>query len=242
MHVNVQDIFVNYGSFEVLSGVNLKIEDGKINVLLGVNGSGKTTLLKTICGLLHPSRGTIWYEERRIDGLPAYQITRLGIGHIPQGRMVFGDMTVVENLKVGAYSRSNGREVSADIEAMYERFPRLKERQKSKAGLLSGGEQQMLAIARALMARPKLLLMDEPSEGLSPKVVEEVANIITGINRDGITILLVEHNLRLGLSLAHNVFVLEDGVIGLEAQASDLSRSEFAKRIHLGGKAEKLSR
>jgi branched-chain amino acid transport system ATP-binding protein len=233
--ISIKDLFVNFGAAEILKGVSLDIERGKINLLLGANGSGKSVLLKTISGLNRPLSGEIWFEGERIDRMPPDDIVKLGIGHVPEGRRVFKDMTVLENLEMGAYSRKNSREISKDIETTQERFPVLRQKLKQRSDRLSGGEQQVLAIARALMAKPKVLLMDEPAQGLSPSVVDDVANIITELNQEGITIVLVEHNLRLGLSLAHNVHVLENGKIAFTAKSTDLSAVNYAKKIYLGG-------
>jgi len=234
MFASVRDLFVNYGQLEVLKGVCLDIEEGEIAVLLGANGSGKSTLLRTMSGLVHPISGSIWFQGQRIDKMASYKIVRLGIAHVPEGRKVYTDMTVEENLEMGAYSRKSRREVKRDIEAMYNRFPVLGQKRSIKAGKMSGGEQQMLAIARALMAKPKLILMDEPAQGLSPAIVSNVAEVITSINQSGVTVILVEHNLRLGLSLAHKVCVLESGKIAFEAKSTDLSGVEYAKKIYLG--------
>ena len=235
MFFSVNDLYVNYGQLEVLKGVSLDIEEERISVLLGANGSGKSTLFKAISGVLKPVSGSVWFQDTRIDRMPPHTIVNLGIAQVPEGKRLFRDMTVRENLEMGAYSRRNRREIISDIEAMFERFPVLEQKQKEISGKLSGGEQQILVIARALMSKPKLLLMDEPAQGLSPLIVEEVANIITGINQSGITIILVEHNLRLGLALAHWVYVLESGEIAFKARATDLSEVEYAKKIYLGG-------
>ncbi|MFC1908193.1 ABC transporter ATP-binding protein [Chloroflexota bacterium] len=235
MFLSIKDLFVNYGKTEVLKGVSFDIEEGKITLLLGANGSGKSTLLKTISGLIHPVSGSIWFQDKRIDKLSTVARLRAGIAHMPEGKRLFTEMSVKENLQVGAYSRKNNKEINDDIEAAYERFPVLRERQKEISAKMSGGEQQMLAIARALMIKPRLLMMDEPAQGLSPVLVNQVADAVTEINRSGITILVVEHNLRLGLSLASKVFVLDNGKIALEAKATDLSQVEYAKKIYLGG-------
>ena len=234
MFLSVKDLFVNYGKLEVLQGVSLDIPEGEISVLLGANGSGKSTLLKTISGLNCPISGSIWFQGQRIDGMPAHKIVRLGIAQTLEGKRLYTGMTVLENLEMGAYFRKD-KEVGKDIEAVCDRFPVLGRKRKWRSDRLSGGEQQTLVIAQALMARPKLLLMDEPAQGLSPILVSEVADMATGINRDGITILLVEHNLRLGLSLAHRVYVLENGKIAVEAKSGDLTGVEYAKKIYLGG-------
>ncbi len=235
MFLGVRDLYVSYGKTEVLKAASLEVEDRKISLLLGANGSGKSTLLKTVSGLNRPVSGSIWFEEKRIDGMPPHEIVRLGIAQVPEGRQVFAPLTVQQNLGLGAYSRRDGQEIARDIEAMYERFPVLREKRKLISGKLSGGQQQILAIARALMARPKLLLMDEPAQGLSPTVVSEIARIITELNRGGITIVIVEHNIKLGISLADTIYVLENGKIAFTAEASDLSAVEYAKKIYLGG-------
>ncbi len=213
----------------------MEIEKGRISLLLGANGSGKSTLLKTISGVNRPISGSIWFEERRIEDMASDERLKLGIAHVLEGRRIFPRMTVLENLELGAYSRSNKGEIARDIEAMYARFPILSERRKEKSGSLSGGEQQTLVIAVALMTKAKLLLMDEPSQGLSPLLVNDVAKTITGLNREGLTIILVEHNLRLGLSIADKIYVLENGRIAFEAISTDLSGVEYAKKIYLGG-------
>lgn len=235
MLLSVRDLFVNYGKLEVLKGISLDIPEGEISLLLGANGSGKSTLLKTISGLIHPVSGSIWFEGKRIERIAPHNIVKLGIAQIPEGRVVCAPMTVLDNLRIGAYVRKDKRQIAKDMEAIFERFPVLRQKQREKSGNMSGGEQQMLVTARALMTNPKLLLMDEPSQGLSPSVVSNVADIVTGINQSGITIIIVEHNLRLGLSIAHNVFVLENGKIAFQTKSTDLSQVDYAKRIYLGG-------
>ena len=235
MFFGVKDLYVNYGSLEVLKGVSLDIEEGKISILLGANGSGKSTLFKAISGVLTPLSGSIWFQDTKIDRMASHKIVKLGIVQAPEGKRLFKDMTVRENLEMGAYTRRNKREINRDIEAIFERFPVLGQRQSERSEKMSGGEQQMLVIARALMSKPKLLLLDEPAQGLSPVVQDEVANIITGINQSGITILLIEHNLRLGLGLADSVYVLESGKIAFKAKATELSEVDYAKKIYLGG-------
>lgn len=235
MFLRIMDLYMNYGKTEVLKGASLEIDEGKISLLLGANGSGKSTLLKTISGLNHPISGSIWFRGERIDGIAPHTIVKLGIAHVPEGRQVFAPLTVQQNLELGAYSRANRHEIERHIEAMYKRFPVLERKKKQISGKLSGGEQQTLAIARALMAKPKLLLMDEPAQGLSPVVVNEIAKIINSLKGDGITIIVVEHNIKLGVSLADKVYVLESGKIAFTAEASDLSGVEYAKKIYLGG-------
>jgi len=235
MFLSVKDLFVNYGKLEVLKGVSMEIEEDKINLLLGANGSGKSTLLKTISGLNRPISGSIWFQEKRMDRMASHDIIRLGVAHVLEGRKIFPQMTVLENLEIGAYARKCKREAARDLPAVYERFPVLRRKRNEKSGELSGGEQQMLVIAQALMKKAKLLLIDEPAQGLSPLLVNEVADTITGLNRDGASIILVEHNLRLGLSIADKVYVLENGKIAFEAKSTDLSGVEYAKKIYLGG-------
>jgi branched-chain amino acid transport system ATP-binding protein len=236
MFLRVRDLFVNYGKLEVLKGVSIEIEEGKISLLLGANGSGKSTLLKTVSGVMHPISGSIWFKGQSLERLTSGDRLRLGIAHILEGRRIFPRMTVLENLELGAHSRTNQKEIERDIEAMYGRFPVLGRKRKEKSENLSGGEQQMLVIALALMTRARLLLMDEPSQGLAPLMVNDVADTITGLNRgDGLTIILVEHNLRLGLSIADRIYVLENGKIAFEANSTDMSGVEYAKKIYLGG-------
>lgn len=235
MFLSIRDLYVNYGTLEVLKGVSLDIDEGVISVLLGANGSGKSTTFKAISGLIQPVSGSIWFQGQRIDKISTAKRIRGGLGHVSEGKRLFKDMTVRDNLEIGAYLCKSKKEMNRQIEAMYERFPILEQKAKLKSEKLSGGEQQILAIARALITRPKLLLMDEPAQGLSPVIVNELADVITEINRAGITILLIEHNLRLGLSLAQKVYVLENGKIAFEAKSTDLSGVEYAKKIYLGG-------
>jgi branched-chain amino acid transport system ATP-binding protein len=233
--LEIKNLRVHYGKAEVLKQISLSVDEGAIVTLIGANGAGKTTTLRTISGLKVPTSGEIWFEGKRIDGLSVHDIVKLGIAHIPEGRMVFAPMTVFDNLRMGAYLRKDRVEIMKDLEAMYEHFPILKQRQGQQAGRLSGGEQQMLAIARALMAKPKLLLMDEPSMGLSPLLVEEVGNIITQINKNSISIMLVEQNARMALELANKAYILEVGDITLQGDAKDLAGNELVKKVYLGG-------
>lgn len=235
MFLSVRDLFLNYGKLEVLKGVCLELTGGEISVLFGANGSGKSTLLKAISGLYPPISGSILFQGKRIDGLSPPEILKAGIAQVPEGKKIFGPMSVRENLLMGAYLRRDRAGIAKDIEEVLELFPQLRDKLKWAAATLSGGEQQKLAIARALMTRPKLLLMDEPAQGLSPVVVSEVADIVTRLNRDGVTILLVEHNLRLGLSISHKIYVLDSGKIAFEAKSGDLPGVEYAKKIYLGG-------
>jgi len=235
MFLSIRDLYVNYGKTEVLKGASLEFEEEKISLLLGANGSGKSTLFKAVSGLKRPISGSIWFQGKRIDAVAPHDIVRLGIAQVPEGRQVFAPLTVQENLELGAYSRRNKQEITRDIDAMYDRFPVLGKKRKQISGKLSGGEQQALAIARALMARPKLLLMDEPAQGLSPTVVTELADIISGLSRDGITIIIVEHNIKLGIRLADKIYVLGNGKLAFTAEAADLSAVEYAKKIYLAG-------
>jgi branched-chain amino acid transport system ATP-binding protein len=233
--LEIKGLRVHYGRAEALKGVSINVNEGAIVALIGANGAGKTTTLRTISGLKAPTSGEIWFQGRRIDGMPAHEIVRLGIAHIPEGRQVFAPMTVLENLRMGAYLRKDKYQITRDLETMYDHFPVLKERRGQQAGSLSGGEQQMLAVARALMASPRLLLMDEPSMGLSPILVEEVSNIISNINKSGIGIILVEQNARMALGLANRAYILDVGSITLEGNAQELANDERVKKAYLGG-------
>ena len=233
--LEIKDLRVHYGKAEAIKQISLNVDEGAIVTLIGANGAGKTTTLRTISGLKVPTSGEIWFKGRRIDGRPPNDIVKLGIAHIPEGRMVFAPMTVFDNLRMGAYLRKDKHEILRDIETMYEHFPILKERKGQKAGQLSGGEQQMLAIARALMARPKLLLMDEPSMGLSPLLVEEVGDIISQINKSGISVILVEQNAHMALELAIKAYIIEVGNITLQGAAHELASHERVKKVYLGG-------
>ncbi len=235
MLLEIRNLRVRYGKAEALKSVSLAVDEGAIVALIGANGAGKTTILKTISGLEKPSSGEILFEGRRIDGLTAHAVVKLGIAHIPEGRMVFPRMTVLDNLRIGAYLRKDAHGIASDIERMCRHFPVLGQRRSQHAGRLSGGEQQMLAIGRALMAAPRLLLMDEPSMGLSPLMVEEVGRIIGDINGSGISIMLVEQNARMALELAHRAYIMEVGTIVLEGEAHELANNERVKTAYLGG-------
>jgi branched-chain amino acid transport system ATP-binding protein len=234
MLLDIKDLIVHYGTAEALKGVSISVEEGTIVALVGANGAGKTTTLKTISGLKTPTSGEIWFQGKRIDGMPAHDIVKLRIAHIPEGREVFAPMTVLDNLRMGAYLRKDKYQIAEDLETMYQHFPVLKERRKQLAGSLSGGEQQMLAVARALMAGPRLLLMDEPSMGLSPILVEGVGNIVRNINKSGISIVLVEQNARMALELANRAYIIEVGSIILEGDAKELANDERVKKAYLG--------
>jgi branched-chain amino acid transport system ATP-binding protein len=235
MLISIKDIKVHYGRVEAIKGISIEGDEQSIVALIGANGAGKTTTLRTISGLKTPTSGEIWFSGTRIDGLPPEEIVKRGIAHVPEGRRVFRYMTVLENLRSGAFLRQDREEVDSDFESVFKLFPRLAERGRQQAGTLSGGEQQMLAIARALMARPKLLLMDEPSLGLAPMVVAEVARMIRHINASGTAIILVEQNARMALRLAHKGYVLETGNIVLRGNAKELLRDERVQKIYLGG-------
>ncbi len=233
--LQIKDIDVFYGSIHALKKMSLEVEQGTIVTLIGANGAGKTTTLNTISGILRPKNGTIIYKGTDITKVAPEKIVSLGISQVPEGRRVFSTMSVMENLEMGAYLRKDKKEIHADMDTVFTRFPRLKERRKQLAGTLSGGEQQMLAIGRALMARPELMLMDEPSMGLAPLLVKEIFSIIKDINERGTTILLVEQNANMALSIAHKAFVIETGEIVLHGTAEQLLKSEDVKKAYLGG-------
>jgi branched-chain amino acid transport system ATP-binding protein len=230
--LRVQELVTAYGKIEALKGVSLEVAPGSITCLLGPNGAGKTTLMMTIAGILKPRSGSIRFSEKEITALPAHAIVASGIALVPENRLVFPSMTVLENLHAGAYQRRNGFE--ADIERLFARFPRLKERSAQLAGTLSGGEQQMLAVARALMSRPKLLLMDEPSLGLAPLVVEEIFRIIAELHRDGTTIFLVEQNAHMALKVAQRFYLMEQGRVTFSGDPGSLAEDEVIRRAYLG--------
>jgi len=230
--LNVRDVVTAYGKIEALKGVSLEVAPGSITCLLGPNGAGKTTLMLTVAGVLRPRKGSILFGERDLTGLRPHAIVSAGIALVPENRLVFPHMTVLENLQAGAYQRKDDFE--PDIEAMFGRFPRLKERAAQQAGTLSGGEQQMLAVARALMSRPKLLLMDEPSLGLAPLVVEEIFRIIADLHRDGTTIFLVEQNAHMALRLASHFYLIEQGRVSFSGTPGALAEDELIRRAYLG--------
>lgn len=232
--LSVNDIHVYYDAIHALKGVSFSIERGELVTLLGANGAGKTTTLKTISGLLRPRTGTILLEGRPLDKTEAHAIVRYGVAHVPEGRKVFPRFTVLENLQIGGYVRET-RLLMRRCDFVFEMFPRLKERQKQYAGTLSGGEQQMLAIGRALMAEPKLLLLDEPSMGLAPKIVEHILQNIQAINRSGVTVLLVEQNAAMALAISHRGYVLETGAVILQGTAVELAGNDLVRQAYLGG-------
>ncbi|EKN70373.1 high-affinity branched-chain amino acid transport ATP-binding protein [Neobacillus bataviensis LMG 21833] len=233
--LKVNNINVFYGNIQALKGVSLEVIEGEIVTLIGANGAGKSTLLKTLSGLLKPKSGTIEYLGEPISGKAPQSIVKTGISHVPEGRRVFSNMSVEENLELGAYTRKDAGGVRKDMEKVYELFPRLLERRKQLSGTLSGGEQQMLAMGRAIMAKPKLLLLDEPSMGLAPLMVKQIFNIIEQINKDGTTVLLVEQNANMALSIANRAYVIETGRIEISGTAAELQASEEIKKAYLGG-------
>jgi len=232
--LDVKDIRSFYGNIEALKGVSLEVNEGEIVTLLGANGAGKTTTLRTISGLLRPAAGRVVFEGRPIDQMPAHDVLGIGIGHVPEGRRVFPRMSVQENLEMGAYQRKKGKDVQEDLDRVYDLFPRLAERKSQKAGTLSGGEQQMVAMGRGLMARPKLLLLDEPSMGLAPIFVERIFEIIRQINEQGTSILLVEQNALMALDAADRGYVLETGHVALSDDAKSLRENEQVRKAYLG--------
>ncbi len=226
---------VAYGGIRAVKGVDLSVRRGELVCLIGANGAGKTTTLKSLCGMLAPGGGEILYEGESIAGKPSYELVRRGISLVPEGRGIFGRLTVEENIKIGAYARRDGAGVRADRDRLYDLFPRLSERRSQQAGTLSGGEQQMLAIARALMSRPRLLLLDEPSMGLAPMLVQKIFEVIRRIAEDGVTLLLVEQNAKLALQASHRGYVMESGEIILTDSAATLLRDPKVQHAYLGG-------
>ncbi len=231
----VKDIDVYYGNIQALKGVTVTVEEGEIVTLIGANGAGKSTLLKTLSGLLKPKLGTIEFLGNSIAGKPAQGIVKSGISHVPEGRRVFANLTVEENLELGAFLRKDKKGIDADMKKVYDTFPRLLERRKQMSGTLSGGEQQMLAMGRAIMAKPKLLLLDEPSMGLAPLMVKTIFEVIKDINAQGTTILLVEQNANMALSVASRGYVIETGKVVLSGSADELQSSEEVRKAYLGG-------
>lgn len=236
MLLEIRDITVHYYKVPAVRNISLAVNDGEIVTLIGSNGAGKTTILRTITGLKHPTAGEIIFNRERIDKLPPEKINALGIAMVPEGRRVFPQMTVIENLLMGAFLRKDKNKIQKDLnEVVFRHFPRLKERKNQMAGTLSGGEQQMLAMGRALMSAPRLILMDEPSLGLSPIMCMEIGKIIRDIHRDGTTVILVEQNARLALTLSQHAYVLETGSIVLSGPAKELRENEDVKKAYLGG-------
>ena len=236
MKLEIRDLHVSYGGIRALKGIDLTVEEGQIVTLIGANGAGKSTTLRAISGLQKPQSGSILYGGEELVGLPAKEIVRQGIIHVPEGRRVFPDMTVAENLKIGAFLRNDKDGIARDLDYVYTLFPRLKERSWQMAGTLSGGEQQMLAVGRALMSRPKVLMMDEPSLGLAPLIVKDIFSIIRRVNADGITVLLIEQNANAALRIADYGYVLETGTIALTGTGEELLRNESVHEAYLGKK------
>lgn len=232
--LEIKDLEVYYGMIQAVKGISLEVNQGEVIALIGANGAGKTTTLHTITGLLSPKKGSVIFEGKDITKIPAHKIVSMGMAHVPEGRRVFANLTVYQNLKLGAYTRKDSKEIDETLEMIYKRFPRLEERKNQIAGTLSGGEQQMLAMGRALMSHPKIILMDEPSMGLSPIFVNEIFNIVKEISASGTTVLLVEQNAKKALSIADRGYVLETGKIVLEGKASDLLNNDSVKKAYLG--------
>lgn len=234
--LSVKDLEVSYGAIHAIKGISFHVDQGEIVTLIGANGAGKTTTLHAISKLLKPSAGEVSFCGNPISHMEAHQIIKLGLTQVPEGRRVFANLTVQQNLELGAFTRTDGADaIAADYEMVFERLPRLKERRKQLAGTLSGGEQQMLAIGRALMCSPKMLLLDEPSMGLSPLLVQEIFKIIHDVNQSGVTILLVEQNAKMALEIANRAYVLETGIIAMSGDASELARNPKVKAAYLGG-------
>ena len=232
--LEIKDLEVYYGMIQAIKGISFEVNEGEVIALIGANGAGKTTILHTISGLIAPKKGSIVFEGQEITKIPAHKIVENGLAQVPEGRRVFPSLTVLENLKLGAYTRKDKKEIEDTLKMIYERFPRLEERKNQPAGTLSGGEQQMLAMGRALMSKPRIILMDEPSMGLSPIFVNEIFDIIKQVSASGTTVLLVEQNAKKALSIADRGYVLETGKIVKEGKASDLLNDEAVKKAYLG--------
>lgn len=233
--LHVEDLNVYYGSIHAVKGISFDVEEGEIVTLIGANGAGKSTTLNTVAGLLKPREGKVEFEGESLLGIPPHKIVSRGMALCPEGRRVFLQMSVRDNLEMGAFTRTNSAEVADSLEMVFERFPRLKEREGQSAGTLSGGEQQMLAMGRALMSKPRLLMLDEPSMGLAPILVQEIFNIIKALHDAGTTVLLVEQNARMALSIADRAYVLETGKVSMSGNAGDLANDERVKQAYLGG-------
>ena len=232
--LEVKDLEVYYGVIQAIKGISFEVNKGEVIALIGANGAGKTTTLHTITGLLSPKKGHVLFEGKDITKVPAHKIVSMGMAHVPEGRRVFAELSVYENLKMGAYTRNDKNEIEESLANVYKRFPRLEERKNQMAGTLSGGEQQMLAMGRALMSKPKIILMDEPSMGLSPILVNEIFDIIRAVSESGTTVLLVEQNAKKALAIADRAYVLETGKIVLEGNAKDLLEDDSIKKAYLG--------
>ena len=232
--LEVKDLQVYYGMIQAIKGISFEVNQGEVIALIGANGAGKTTILHTVSGLLTPKKGSVIFEGQDITKVPAHKIVSMGMAHVPEGRRVFAQLSVYDNLKMGAYTRSDKNEIEETLEMVYKRFPRLEERKNQMAGTLSGGEQQMLAMGRALMSKPKIILMDEPSMGLSPIFVNEIFDIIQEVSASGTTVLLVEQNAKKALSIADRAYVLETGNIALSGDAKILMNDDSIKKAYLG--------
>ena len=232
--LEIKDLEVNYGVIKAIKGVSFDVNEGEIIALIGANGAGKTTILHTITGLIQAKKGSIVFDGKELTKTPPHKIVSMGMAHVPEGRRIFQQLSVLENLKLGAYTRKDKSEIASTLKMVYERFPRLEERKNHVAGTLSGGEQQMLAMGRSLMSKPRIILMDEPSMGLSPLLVSEIFDIIKVINESGTTVLLVEQNAKKALSIADRAYVLETGKITLSGDAKDLINDESVKKAYLG--------
>lgn len=232
--LEIKDLEVFYGMIQAIKGVSFEVNEGEVIALIGANGAGKTTILHTITGLLTPKKGQVIFEGQDITKVPAHKIVSLGMAHVPEGRRVFSHLTVYQNLKMGAYTRKDKDEIEKTLETVYKRFPRLEERKNQIAGTLSGGEQQMLAMGRALMSHPRIILMDEPSMGLSPILVNEIFDIIQSVSASGTTVLLVEQNAKKALSIADRAYVLETGNIVMSGDATELMNDDSIKKAYLG--------
>ena len=232
--LEIKDLEVYYGMIQAIKGISFEVNKGEVIALIGANGAGKTTILHTITGLLSPKKGTVIFEGQDITKVPAHKIVSMGMAHVPEGRRVFADLSVYENLKMGAYTRKDKNEIEETLKMVYERFPRLEERKNQMAGTLSGGEQQMLAMGRALMSKPSIILMDEPSMGLSPIMVNEIFSIIESVSQMGTTVLLVEQNAKKALAIADRAYVLETGKIVKDGKAEDMLNDDSIKKAYLG--------
>ena len=232
--LEVKDLQVYYGMIQAIKGISFEVNQGEVIALIGANGAGKTTILHTVSGLIAPKKGSVIFEGQDITKIPAHKIVSMGMAHVPEGRRVFAQLSVYDNLKMGAYTRTDKNEIEESLEMVYKRFPRLEERKNQMAGTLSGGEQQMLAMGRALMSKPKIILMDEPSMGLSPIFVNEIFDIIQEVSASGTTVLLVEQNAKKALSIADRAYVLETGTIALKGDAKELMNDDSIKKAYLG--------
>ncbi len=232
--LTVKDLEVYYGVIQAIKGISFEVNEGEVIALIGANGAGKTTTLHTITGLVNAKKGSIVYAGKELTKIPAHKIVSMGMAHVPEGRRIFADLTVLENLKMGAFTRNNPKEIEETLQMVYKRFPRLEERKNQTGGTLSGGEQQMLAIGRALMSKPRIILMDEPSMGLSPIFVSEIFNIIKEISASGTTVLLVEQNAKKALEIANRAYVLETGKIVLSGDAKEMMDNASVKKAYLG--------